>query len=138
MPQAVLEDVRPKNLDLEEYITARREADEQAWGDLADLIARKLTAAGFRRHYPRGQRGGFCLSLWEDGVVVAWSTTEYTEDEVSLFEKMVERTVLPALEQILQATGFAARIIPDERTTAGAIRVIGWQGPDGIRVAAEQ
>ena len=121
-----------------EYCAARREADEEAWGDLADLIARKLAAAGFRRHNPRGQRGGFGVSLWEDGVVVSWSTTEYTEDEVSAFEKMVERTVLPALEQILQATGFAARIIPDEEDNGGAIRVTGWQGPGGVQAVADQ
>lgn len=125
-------------LDQMEQSAARREADEEMRGDLADSIARKLTAAGFRRHDPFGRRGGFCLSLWEDGVVVAWSTTEYTEDVVSPFEKTVQRSMLPALEQILQATGFTARIIPEEEGNGGDIRVTGWQGPGGIQAVAEQ
>lgn len=126
--RTMLEDMPAEILDSMEQAAARREADEETWGDLADSIARKLTAAGFRRHDPLGQRGGFHLSLWEDGVILTWSTTEYAEDTVSPFEKMVEHAVLPALEQILQATGFTARIIPEEEDNGGSIRVIGWQG----------
>jgi hypothetical protein len=44
----------------------------------------------------------------------------------------------PALEQILQATGFTARIIPEEEGNGGDIRVTGWQGPGGIQAVAEQ
>ena len=36
--------------------------------------------------------------------------------------------MLPALEQILQATGFTARIIPEREDKGGDIRVTGWQG----------
>ncbi len=43
--------------DLDRQVAVRREADDKTWGDLADLIARKLTAAGFRRHDPYGPRG---------------------------------------------------------------------------------
>jgi hypothetical protein len=138
VPCTVLEGMSSEDLDRMEESAARREADEEAWGDLADQVARKLTAAGFRRHNPLGQRGGFGVSLWEDGVVVSWSTTEYAEDEVSAFETMVERTVRPALEQILQATGFTARIIPDEEDNGGAVRVTGWQGPGGVQAVAGQ
>lgn len=111
------------------------ELERKVWGDLAGLVARRLTAAGFRRHDPRGQRGGFHLSLWEDGVILAWSTTEYPEDTVSPFEKMVEHTMHPALEQILQATGFTARIIPEGEDNGGAIRVTGWEDPGGTETA---
>ena len=114
VPRTMLEDTPPEILDHMEQSAARREADEEAWGDLADSVARKLTAAGFRRHDPLGQRGGFHLSLWEDGVIVAWSTTEYPEDSVGRFEKTVEHAMRPALEQILQTTGFTARIVPEE------------------------
>ena len=72
--------------------------------------------------------GGFHLSLWEDGVILAWSTTEYPEDTVSPFEKMVEHALHPALVQILQATGFTARIVPEGEDNGGDIRVTGWQG----------
>lgn len=44
----------------------------------------------------------------------------------------------PALEQILQATGFTARIIPDEEDNGGAIRVTGWQGSGGVQTLAGQ
>lgn len=123
--------------DLDRQAAARREADDQAWGDLAGQVAGKLTAAGFRRHDPFGPRGGFGLSLWEDGVIVAWSTTEYPEDSVSPFEEMVERAMHPALEQILQASGFTARIVPQEEDNGGAIRVTGWQGPASTDAAAD-
>lgn len=134
----MLEDMPPETLDRMEQLVARRETNEDAWGDLADSVARKLTAAGFRRHDPYGQRGGFHLSLWEDGVIVAWSTTEYPEDMVSPFEKTVEHAMRPALEQILQATGFTARIIPEEEDNGGDIRVTGWRGPSGTKAVAEQ
>ena len=134
----MLEDMPPETLDRMEQLVARRETNEDAWGDLADSVARKLTAAGFRRHDPYGQRGGFHLSLWEDGVIVAWSTTEYPEDMVSPFEKKVEHAMRPALEQILQATGFTARIIPEEEDNGGDIRVTGWRGPSGTKAVAEQ
>jgi hypothetical protein len=130
VPRTMLEDMPPEDLDRMEQTAARREADDETWGDLADSIARKLTAAGFRRHDPYGQRGGFHLSLWEDGVILAWSTTEYEEDTVSPFEKTVEHAMHPALEQILQATGFTARIIPEEEDNGGDIRVTGWQGEE--------
>jgi hypothetical protein len=44
-------------------------------------------------------------------------------DTVSPFEKTAEHAMLPALEQILQATGFTARIIPEEEDNGGDIRV---------------
>ena len=138
MPRMMLEDMPPETLDRMEQLVARRETNEEAWGDLADSVARKLTVAGFRRHDPYCQRGGFCLSLWEDGVVVAWSTTEYQEDAVSPFEKMVEHAMRPALEQILQASGFTARVIPEEVDNGGDIRVTGWRGPSGTKAVAEQ
>ena len=75
VPRTMLEDMPPETLDRIEQSVARTEAGQETWGNLADSIARKLTAAGFRRHDPFGQRGGFHLSLWEDGVIVAWSTT---------------------------------------------------------------
>lgn len=71
VPRAMLEGMSSEDLDRMQQSAARREADEEAWGDLADLVTRKLTAAGFRRHNPLGQRGGFGVSLWEDGVVVS-------------------------------------------------------------------
>jgi hypothetical protein len=126
--RTMLEDTPPEILDRMEQYAAHRGALEETWGDLADSIARKLTAAGFRRHDPFGQRGGFCLSMWDDGVILAWSNTEYTEDVVSPFEKSVEHALLPALEQILQAAGFTARIIPEGEDNGGDIRVTGWQG----------
>jgi hypothetical protein len=46
VPRTMLEDMPPETLDRMEQSVARREADEEAWGDLADSIARKLTAAG--------------------------------------------------------------------------------------------
>jgi hypothetical protein len=128
VPCAMLQDMPPEIFDQMEQSAARSEADEETWGDLAGSIARKLTAAGFRRHDPLGQRGGFCLSLWEDGVILTWSTTEYPEDSVSPLEKTVEHAMHPALEQILQASGFTARIIPEGGDNGGAIRVTGWQG----------
>jgi len=69
---------------------------------------------------------------------VAWSTTEYPEDTVSPFEKTVEHAMRPALEQILQASGFTARIIPEEEDNGGDIRVTGWRGPSGTKAVAEQ
>jgi hypothetical protein len=138
VPRTMLEDMPPGILEGIEQSAARIEAGQKTWRDLADSIARKLTAAGFRRHDPLGQRGGFHLSLWEDGVIVAWSTTEYPEDSVSPFEKTVEHAMLPALVRILQATGFTARIIPEEEDNGGDIRVTGWQGPGGIKTVAEQ
>ena len=138
MSRTMLEDMPPEILDRMEQSAAHRQALEETWGDLADSIAKKLTAAGFRRHDPCGQRGGFCLSMWDDGVILAWSTTECTEDTVSPFEKTVEHAMLRALEQILQATGFTARIIPEGEDNSGDIRVTGWQGPEGIKAVAEQ
>jgi hypothetical protein len=138
VPRMMLEDMPPEVLDGMEQSAARIEADEEAWGDLADWIVRKLTAAGFRRHNPLGERGGFNLSLWEDGVIVTWSTTEYAEDTVSPFEKTVEQAVLPALEQVLQSTGFTAHIIPEGEDNSGNIRVTGWQGPGGIKAVTAQ
>jgi hypothetical protein len=138
VPRTMLEDMTPEDIDHMEQSTARMDANEETWGELADSIARKLTAAGFRRHKPDGQRGGFHLSLWEDGIILGWSTTEYREDAVSPFEKTVEHAMHLALEQILQATGFIARIIPDEEDFGGDIRVTGWQGPSGIKAIAEQ
>ena len=138
MPRMMLEDIPPETLDRMEQSAAHIKVREETWGDVADSITKKLTAAGFRRHDPFGQRGGFCLSIWDDGVILAWSTTEYTEDTVSPFEKTVEHAMLPALEQILQATGFTARIIPEEEDNGGDIRVTGWQGPADIMAAAEQ
>jgi hypothetical protein len=130
MPRRVFENMPPEELDIMEQVAARSEADEDAWGDLADSVARELTAAGFRRHNPVGQRGGFCLSLWEDGIVLAWSTTEYPEDCVSPFEKTVMHAMHPALEQILKATGFTTSVIPEEEDNGGCIRVTRWQEPE--------
>jgi hypothetical protein len=129
VPGTMLKDIPPEVLDRMEQFAAHRETLEETWGDLADSIAMKLTAAGFRQHDPAGQRGGFCLSMWDDGVILGWSTTEYTEDMVSPFEKTVEHTMLPALEQILQATGFTAHFIPEEEDNGGDIRVTGRQRP---------
>jgi hypothetical protein len=129
VPRTMLEGMPADDLDRMEQSAARREANEETWGDLADSVARKLTAAGFRQHNQRGQRGGFHLSLWEDGIILAWSTAEYMEDIVSPFEKTVEHAMHPALEQILQAAGFTARIIPEEEDFGGNIRVTGWEGP---------
>jgi hypothetical protein len=69
---------------------------------------------------------------------VAWSVAEYAEDTVSPFEQTVEHAMLPALAQILQATGFTARIIPEGQDNAGDIRVTGWQGPGSMKAVAEQ
>lgn len=138
VPRTMLGDITPELLDHMEQTAVRVEAVAETWGELADSIARKLTAAGFRRHDPLGQRGGFGLCLWEDGVIVTWSATEYAEDAVSPFEEMVEHVMNPALEQILQATGFTARIIPAEEDNGGYIRVTGWQGPGGMQAVAEQ
>jgi hypothetical protein len=134
---SVFEDMTPETLDQMEQSAVRREAVEEAWGDLADSVSRKLTAAGFRRHDPYGHRGGFHLSLWEDGIILEWSTADYAEDTVSPFEKTVERAMHPALEQILHAAGFTARLIPEEEDFGGDITVTGWQDPGGITAAAE-
>lgn len=134
----MLEDLPPEILDQMEQTAATVEAARETWGDLADSIAGKLTAAGFRQHNPLGQRGGFHLSLWEDGVILEWSTTEYPEDTVSPFEKTVMHAMHPALEQILRSTGFTARTIPEEQDNGGSIRVTGWQGPGGMEAVAEQ
>jgi hypothetical protein len=133
VPRTMLEGMPLASLDQIEQIAARIEADHDTWRDLADSIASQLTAAGFRQHDARGHRGGFHLSLWEDGVIVAWSTTDYSDDAVSAFEKTVEHAVYPALEQILRATGFTARIVPAEENNAGSIRVTGCQGPAGMK-----
>jgi hypothetical protein len=131
VPRSLLDDMPPETLARLEEATADMEAKEETWGELAGLLARKLTAAGFRRHDPCGPRGGFGLCIWEDGVIVGWSTTEYLDDVVSPFEKMVEHAMIPSLEQILVASGFAASIIPEGEDNAGYIRVTGWQEPDG-------
>jgi hypothetical protein len=128
VPRTMLEDMPQETLDQISQSVARAEADQETWGDLANSIASKLTAAGFRQHDPYGHRGGFHLSLWEDGVILSWSTTEYPEDSVSPFEKTVEHVMNPALEQILQATGFTARIVPDGEDNAGSVRVTGGPG----------
>jgi hypothetical protein len=127
--RTMLQDMPPEDLDRMEQFATHRDELEQTWGDLADSIIRKLKAAGFRRHDAIGPRGGFCLSVWDDGVIVGWSTTEYIDDVVSPFEKSVEHVMLPALQQILQVTGFAASIIPVGEDNAGDIQVTGWQGP---------
>jgi hypothetical protein len=127
--RAMLGDMPPDTLDRMEQFAARSEAHHERWGDLSDLIVRKLTAAGFRQHDPSGQRGGFCVHVWDDGVTVAWSATEYAEDMVSPFEKTVEHVMLPALEQLLHATGFTASTIPEGQDNSGDIRVTDWQGP---------
>jgi hypothetical protein len=121
--RALLRDMPSDMLDRMEEFAARSEANNERWGDLTALIIRKLTAAGFRRHDPSGPRGGFCISVWDDGVTVGWSATEYADDTVSPFEKMVEGVMLPALEQILQGTGFTAASIPDGQDNSGYIRV---------------
>jgi hypothetical protein len=48
---------------------------------------------------------------------------------VSPFEKTVEHVMLPALEQILRATGFTASRIPEGQDNSGYIRVTDWQRP---------
>jgi len=50
----------------------------------------------------------------------------------------VEHAMRPALEQILQASGFTARVIPEEEDNGGDIRVTGWRGPSGTKAVAEQ
>jgi hypothetical protein len=127
--RALLQDTPPDVLDRMEEFAARSEANNERWGDLTDLIARKLTAAGFRRHDPSGPRGGFCVHVQDDGVTVGWSATEYAEDTVSPFEKTVEHIMLPALEQLLQATGFTASAIPEGQDNSGYLRVTDWHGP---------
>jgi hypothetical protein len=127
--RAMLRDMPPDTLARMEEFAARSEAHRERWGDLTGLIVSKLTAAGFRRHDPLGQHGGFCVSVWDDGVTVGWSTTEYTEDTVSPFEKTVEHVMLPALQQLLQATGFTASTIPEGQDNSGDIRVTDWHGP---------
>lgn len=129
MSRAMLHDMPPETLDRMEQFAARSEAHHERWGDLTGLIVRKLTAAGFRQHDPFGPRGGFCVSVWDDGVTVGWSTTEYIADVVSPFEKTVEHVMLPALEQLLQATGFTATTIPEGQDNSGDIRVTDWQEP---------
>ena len=129
MSRALLQDTPSDMLDRMEEFAARSEANWERWGDLTDLIVRKLTAAGFRRHDPSGPRGGFCISVWDDGVTVGWSATEYKEDMVSPFEKTVEHVMLPALEQILQMTGFTASSIPEGQDNSGYIRVTDWHQP---------
>ena len=59
LSRAVLQDMPPETLDRMEEFVARSEAHHERWGDLNDLIIRKLTAAGFRQHDPFGPRGGF-------------------------------------------------------------------------------
>ena len=127
--RTMLQDMPPGMLDRMEEFAARSQAHRERWGDLTDLIVRKLTAAGFRQHDPFGPRGGFCISVWDDGVTVGWSATEYKEDIVSPFEKTVEHVMLPALEQILQATGFTASTIPKGQDNSGYIRVTDWHPP---------
>jgi hypothetical protein len=126
--RALLQGMSPEILDRMEEFAARTEAHYERWGDLTDLIVRKLTAAGFRQHDPSGPRGGFCVHVWDDGVIVGWSATEYTDDMVSPFEKTVEHVMIPALEQLLQATGFTAGIIPEGQDDSGYIRVTDWHG----------
>jgi hypothetical protein len=127
--RAFLQGLPPETFSQMEEVAARAEAHQERWGDLNDLIVRKLTAAGFRQHDPFGPRGGFCVHIWDNGVTVAWSATEYADDVVSPFEKMVESVMIPALEQILQATGFTASIIPEGQDDSGYIRVTDWHGP---------
>jgi hypothetical protein len=127
--RSMLQDMPSEILDRMDEFAARSEAHSQRWGDLTDSIIRTLTAAGFRQHDPFGPRGGFCVSVWDDGVTVGWSATEYAEDMVSPFEKTVEHVMRPALEQILQATGFTASSIPEGQDNSGYIRVTGWHGP---------
>ena len=129
MSRAMLQDMPSDILDRMEEFAARSEVHRERWGDLTDLIVKKLTAAGFRQHDPFGPRGGFCISIWDDGVTVGWSATEHAEDMVSLFEKTVEHVMLPALEQILQATGFTASSIPEGQDNSRYIRVTDWQRP---------
>jgi hypothetical protein len=138
VPRTMLGDMPSELLDQMEQFAAHTKATEQTWGELAGSIARTLTAAGFRRHNACGPRGGFGVCMWDDGVIVGWSTTEYPEDAVSPFEKMVEQAMIPALEQILVATGFAACIIPEGEDNAGDIRVTGWQEPGSITAVVEQ
>ena len=61
------------------------------------------------------------MSVCDDGVTMSSSTTDYADDVVSPFQKTVERVMLPALDQLLQATGFAAGTILKARggTSAG-------------------
>jgi hypothetical protein len=127
--RALLQDMPPDMLDQMEEFAARSEEHHERWGDLAGLIVSKLTAAGFGQHDPFGPRGGFCISVWDDGVTVGWSPTEYADDMVSPFEKTVEHVMLPALEQILQATGFTASRIPEGQDNSGYIRVTDWHAP---------
>jgi hypothetical protein len=127
--RSTLQDMPSEILDRMEEFAARSEAHSERWGDLTGLIVRTLTAAGFRQHDPFGPRGGFCVSVWDDGVTVGWSAAEYADDMVSPFEKTVEHVMLPALEQILQATGFTASSIPEGQDNSGYIRVSDWHGP---------
>lgn len=127
MPRSSLAGTDDEMLDRLEWLCDRSDEHETAWGGLADQVDRELIAAGFMRHNPMGHRGGFCLSLWDDGVLLAWSTTEYEEDTVSPFEKMVSRVMHPAIDQILQATGFGTRLIPDGEDNAGCIMITSWR-----------
>jgi hypothetical protein len=130
LPRSLFEDMSPEALDVMEGTSARIEENEEMWGDLARSVARMLTAAGFVQHDPLHRPGGFHLSLWEDGVVMAWSTTEYPEDSVSPFEHAVMSVMHPALMRILQDSGYTASIIPEEEDNAGYIRITAWQEPN--------
>jgi hypothetical protein len=129
VPCSVFQYQPPEVLNHLEAGITQREADWQRWGDLASSVADTLTAAGFRQHHPDGPRGGYCLSVREDGVLAAWSVSDYADDMITPFEKAVDSVMGPALEQILQATGFTVRIIPDPEDDAGNILVTGMHEP---------
>jgi hypothetical protein len=130
LARATLANLAPQALDSLDEAVAYSEEQEQTWGALADEIARVLTAAGFRRHHLHGRRGGFHLCLWDDGIILMWAATEAPDDQVTPFERLVERAMHPALERILVASGFTASIIPEEEDNGGCIRVTDWHDPE--------
>lgn len=127
-----------EELDRMEAFVARSETNDQTWGDLAKSIVKKLTAAGFHEHNLYGPRGGFSVTVQEDGVLIGWAAAEYVEDIITPFERTVMSAVIPALWQILDTTGFIGRIIPEDEDYGGDIRITGWHGPNSGAAPEEQ
>ena len=113
-----------------EWLMAGREARARL-APIADDVHEALEAAGFHAHDPYSTGGGFhiAIHMYDDAVLVCWAARQQTADRVGPLERAVEGIMNPAVQAILQSSGFSSRIIPEGEDNAGCVMVFGRGGP---------
>lgn len=94
------------------------------WAELVAELNRVLEAAGFRPHDPQGPGGGYwiCWHLRDDAVMVDWVVT--SSDSVESGDR-ISGIMNPALQAILNESGFTTDVIPPGEDDAGSVLVTG-------------